>query len=93
MPIYSFYCPNCKQRFEVFKSRSEVSEPESCSACSSIAERDWLADNVYMKEQPRTLGSLADKNASKLSEEKKQQILSRNRRKPTKNPYIPKDNE
>ena len=93
MPIYSFRCPKCKQGFEVFKSRSQAGEPEQCVQCSSIAERDWLTDNVYMKDQPKTVGSIADKNSAKLSNDQKEEIISRNRRKPTKNPYVPKENK
>ena len=90
MPIYSFCCPNCNHKFEVFKSRSQAGENQECPECSSIADRDWYADNVYTHEQPRTLGYYADKNADKMSDDQKEKILSRNRRKPTKNPYIPK---
>lgn len=88
MPIYSFCCPN-SHFFEVFKSRDQAGEPQVCPECSAEASRDWQADNVYMKEQPRTIGSLADKNEARLSNDEKQKILDRNRRKPTKNAYKP----
>ena len=86
MPIYSYIC-QCSFCFEVLKSRDKAGEPEVCPQCSSIADRDWQRDNVYMKEPPKTLGSLADKNADKLSQDKKDEIISRNKRKPSKHAF------
>lgn len=90
MPIYSYICQH-SHNFEVVKSRDRASEPEVCPQCSSQASRDWRADNIYSKEAPKTVGSLADKNEGKLSNDEKEKILARNRRKPTKNPYSPKE--
>lgn len=94
MPIYSYFCEKCKKGFEVYKHRDKASELEKCPKCSKISDRDWASDNVYMKDPPKTLGSLADKNADKISNDQKEKILARNRRKPTKNQYNPeKKNE
>jgi putative FmdB family regulatory protein len=92
MPIYSYTCQH-SHNFEVVKSRDQASESEVCPQCSSQASRDWQADNIYTKEAPKTVGALADKNEGKLSNDEKEKILARNRRKPTKNPYKPKDTE
>ncbi len=88
MPIYSYSC-KCSYNFEVLKSRDLAGEPEACPKCSSIADRDWQSDNVYMKDPIKTLGGLAGKNDGRLSSDEKEKILSRNRRKPTKNEYKP----
>lgn len=81
MPIYSYYCPACNKQFEVFKHRDDAATSEKCKDCSCEANRDWAADQVYMKPPVKTLGVLADKNAEKLSQDEQNSILEKTRRK------------
>jgi len=33
MPIYQYYCPECKEKFELLRRISQLEEPASCPKC------------------------------------------------------------
>jgi putative FmdB family regulatory protein len=39
MPIYEYFCPKCKAKFELLRPLSRASEPASCPSCKQTAER------------------------------------------------------
>lgn len=80
MPIYTYICARCNEAFEVFKHRNLAENPEVCPKCNCEATRDWAADSVYVKMPVQTLGALADKNDDKLSQQEKDHILNKTRR-------------
>ncbi len=39
MPLYEYYCPSCKSKFELLRPMSRSSEPAACPAGHLRAER------------------------------------------------------
>jgi putative FmdB family regulatory protein len=81
MPTYTFQCSKCKKSFESFLSVPSYENKDfpNCPFClNKRVARNFAADmksiNGFMVGQ--TLGSVADKNTSKMSDEaKKEQWL------------------
>ncbi len=76
MPIYSFFCEHCNNGFEVHQSIDKAGIKPKCPNCLSKRQvyRDYLADNISVSEGPKTIGSLADRNGDKHSEDQKEAI-------------------
>ncbi len=74
MPIYTFYCEKCSHYFEKSRPMAEAERSQHCPLCQCIAQRDYASDNIRIAEGPKTLGSLADKNASKFGSEQKKEL-------------------
>lgn len=74
MPVYSFICEKCNSKFEVKNSIEHAGVKPKCPDCRSKKHvyRDYQSDNVSVAEGPKTLGSLADRNSSKFSDDQKQ---------------------
>jgi putative FmdB family regulatory protein len=70
LPIYIFNCENCESQFEIKATMdSIVGLKPSCPECrKKNVYRDYSGTIVSI---PKTLGSLAEKNASKMSEDHK----------------------
>ena len=39
MPIYEYYCPACKQKFELLRSFSRSEEPVCCPECKTDSKK------------------------------------------------------
>ncbi|MCH7622293.1 MAG: zinc ribbon domain-containing protein [Chloroflexi bacterium] len=39
MPIYEYYCANCKQEFEVLRPASQSQDSAPCTSCQEPAKR------------------------------------------------------
>ena len=92
MPTYSFSCQKCKNLFEVVMSMANYTSEQSCPSCkSNKVLRDYQSDQVRGFVTTQTVGSLAEKNTSKLSSDKLynlQQKHTEYRRQPK--PELPK---
>lgn len=71
MPLYSFICNKCETPVEIFMSLQDYNSNQKCPTCKRKLVRDYQSDNVSGNVANRTLGALAEKNASKLSEDEK----------------------
>lgn len=76
MPFYSYVCEHCHNPFEIRKSFEEAGDIPRCPICKRKRDvyRDWLSDNIHVSEGPKTIGSLADRNGDKYTEDHKQHI-------------------
>jgi putative FmdB family regulatory protein len=41
MPIYEYFCPQCKLKFELLRPISQVNEAAPCPQCHNDAERSF----------------------------------------------------
>ncbi len=77
MPTYAFICDKCPHRYELDMMMSEIgSYKPKCPLCKKKARQDY--SNVSVFGPNKTLGSLADKNTSIMSEEQKKHIYDKN---------------
>ena len=53
---------------------AHAGDQQLCPLCSTISVRNYSADRVQMIEGQKTLGSLADRNNARYSEDQKQSI-------------------
>ena len=76
MPEYSFICLDCESHFEKFMSMADYNPSQECPTChkSDNVYRDYESDNVSGNIANRTLGALADKNTSKMSEDERHSL-------------------
>jgi hypothetical protein len=89
--VYAFIClkddRGCGHEFDVVCSMDEISilKPE-CPECGSFnyTRRNWCNERRFVDAGPKTLGMLADKNASKFSDDYKNDLLSRHDNNPNK---------
>ena len=79
MAIYIFYCEKCNSNIEIKQSMEEELLAPRCPICetSKYVCRNYQAENVSISEGIKTVGSLADRNAAKFSEDKKIAISSK----------------
>jgi putative FmdB family regulatory protein len=58
MPIYEYFCPQCKTEFELRLTINEFDRPELCPKCHSIAQKlissfsTKNAGNIEIAEKP-----------------------------------------
>lgn len=74
MPKYSYNCEQCEEKFEISKEMGKAGEAEFCPQCLSKMARDYQSDNIRFVEPQKTLGSYAEKNSKRFSEEQKTDI-------------------
>jgi len=74
MPIYSYQCEHCETNFEISKDMGKAAEVEFCPQCLEKLVRDYQADNIRFIEPQKTVGSYADKQSQKMTEEQKSDI-------------------
>lgn len=73
MPRYDFTCEECEVTFEVSCSMSEISDLHpSCPHCNCPEKvyREFGGD-IYVSGGTVTIGSLCDKNTSKMSSDER----------------------
>lgn len=77
MPRYEFECEGCQSHFEIVCSMNEIEglKPK-CPTCKKNKKvfRDFSGSHVSV---PKTLGSLADKNTSKMSSDQKEYLTNK----------------
>ena len=79
MPTYIFECyledGGCGHIFEKSYPRDKITKAKPrCPTCKKQAKRNYGLENTsYYDATPRTVGSIAEKNAKCLSDEAKQQ--------------------
>jgi putative FmdB family regulatory protein len=76
MPIYKYLCDpengGCGERFETVQGYHD--EPlKRCKACRKHRLRREITQ-PYFKQDPKTVGSLADINTAKMTQEQKDKI-------------------
>lgn len=85
MPIYTFECytdkNGCGHQFSITCLMSEISDKKpKCPQCNKIdtIARNFAIDNVYVgDEAPKTVGALAERNASRMSEDEMNEIKTK----------------
>lgn len=73
MPTYTYTCPSCGD-FELYSSLQGYKEKVRCPSCTKQSQRNLLVDAMSVIATglgAQTLGSIADKNADKLSQDEK----------------------
>lgn len=80
MATYVFECEDCAGVFEITARMGEAPSRPTCVKCnSSKTGRNFALENKMFIPPASTLGSLADKNATKLSEDHKAHIAKKNK--------------
>lgn len=82
---YTFLCENCNHRFEISCPLNEYDDKidgktHTCPNCNSLsAKRDFETDlkSITYQENPKTLGSLCDKNSDKMSSDEKHHLYKK----------------
>lgn len=89
MPTYIFKCYDdeggCDHTFEITCPMNEIQGlkpicPE-CQSCESVF-RDFSGDVYVFDSAPKTVGTLAERNASRMSNDQMQEIKTKDRLKP-----------
>lgn len=78
--IYCFECERCNIGFEHRCTMSESHLIPECPGCgrTRYVHRDYQSEGVHLSPPIKTLGSQAEKNASKMSEDQRQSIKHKN---------------
>ena len=76
MATYTYLCEKCEVSKEIKQSIHDPLHTPRCDECGSSKRmvRDYETDIGYSIEGPKTIGSLADRNASKISSDEKNWI-------------------
>jgi putative FmdB family regulatory protein len=92
MPFYDMACDKCSHNFEIQKTIHDPL-PSKCPKCKSKkVYQVYSVPLAKVENQPKTLGALADLNAAKFSEHRKNEIIESISGPLPKNPdgsYIP----
>lgn len=84
--IYDYECSNCGDSFEVSQSLSD--EPlKKCKKCKKKTLFRVVTGGLGFSISGRTLGALADKNASKYSTEYKDKMVGNKLKKNEEKPW------
>ena len=79
MPTFTYMCNSCNKIFEKqlsFKEYDTISV--LCECGSNDLQRDSQADVATVVESHKTVGSLANKNTSRMSDDEKESINRKN---------------
>ncbi|MBT3362260.1 MAG: zinc ribbon domain-containing protein [Chloroflexi bacterium] len=49
MPIYEYYCPECKSKFELLRSMSKADDDGDCPICQSTSKRVLSRFSAFSK--------------------------------------------
>lgn len=79
MPVYEYECSNCQHSLEEFQSMSDKPLVK-CPACKKHKLVRCIGVPMMVRDSaPKTLGSLADRNAAKMSPDEKKKIAEQQR--------------
>lgn len=51
MPIYEYFCPKCKSKFELLRPMSQANEKVACPNCHEPAERALSRFACFSKDE------------------------------------------
>ena len=77
MPTYVFECGDCLSQFEISCPMSVISDLRPECPCCGLKENVYRDFSGTIVSVPKTLGSLAEKNASKMSEDYKNYMTAK----------------
>ena len=77
MPNYTLVCLSCDHTFKVTCS-CKVRKKQKCPKCQSGTQQVWHDCNIYVCEPQKTLGSLADQNNDRMSQDERDYISDKN---------------
>ena len=66
MPIYEYVCPECKNRFELMRPRSEANLAASCPQCKSNSQRVISVFSHYSASAPDSPLKKMDERRGKM---------------------------
>jgi putative FmdB family regulatory protein len=80
MPIYTFICEKCQNKFDISCSIREYSEKQKCTACKSKKVYRSYKDDISSvfgsvkkhDSELKTVGDLAARNSDKFSDDHKE---------------------
>jgi putative FmdB family regulatory protein len=79
MPDYEYICDNCGDNFEIFQKMSE-NPKKKCKKCNKYTlRRIFHAPILAKNNEPKTLGSLAERNSNKFSDDYKLKLYNQHR--------------
>lgn len=70
MPTYEFKCETCGYNFELTLRLSDE-HPTICEECGAPIHQVYYAPMARVLGDPKTVGSLAEQNSKKMSQEEK----------------------
>jgi len=81
MAAYSFICEGCNHKFVTHMLMSEYKIPKTCNNCKKKNKiiRDYESDNLTVLQGACTIGSLAEKNTSTMSEDEKKHLKNKDK--------------
>jgi len=78
MPLYTYYCESCKEKYELFFNLSDYIDNPKCADCKKKMKRSYQDDigSLYgavkkTDSELKTIGDLANRNSDKLSDDEK----------------------
>lgn len=85
MPTYTYYCDDCKKRFECFFYIKDYNPSPKCLLCKSkktsrsyIDDITTIASSVKKSDSElKTLGDLANRNRDRLSNDQKNNLFQK----------------
>ena len=91
MPIYEFQCKKCGHQFEELMGYYDK-RPTKCKHCKGKLIQKFSVSSINVDGSHKTVGSLADANAAKMTEEQRTAALEASRTKKKFDPRLgPKD--
>ena len=64
MPIYEYFCPACKLKFEEMRPISKATEAASCPCCQKSAKRVLSAFASFSKDESGQTSSVGGSSCS-----------------------------
>lgn len=85
MPTYTYYCPNCNNKFELFSYIKDYTANPKCIECNQtktyrLYDIDVLTQSASVKKgdsELKTLGDLAMRNRDRMTEDQKQELYAK----------------
>lgn len=83
MPIYTYTCNSCFEKFELFFSFSSYNEHPKCLLCESKNTQRSYGDDLCMTfvkksdSELKTIGDLANRNRDKMSQDEKIELSNK----------------
>lgn len=82
MPIYTFFCESCKEKYEIVCSISSYSSETNCTLCGSkqthrLYVEDACTQSVSVRKSDselKTVGDLAKRNTDRMSNDEKEHL-------------------
>jgi putative FmdB family regulatory protein len=92
VPEYFYECQNCEHSFEIFQ-HIKARRKRKCPECGKLKLERLIQRTFGFMGGCKTVGSLAEKNASKMSDEQKKELLDKQKTKKFKSRSIPRGHD